>query len=61
MLILTFCVLDGFWYFTNGKDEDDGDIKSVSQEELFVPEVGWRYYDHGYFERTNFDNCRTIR
>ena len=24
-------IIDGFWYFTNGKDDDDGDIKSLNK------------------------------
>merc|ERR1712048_1362768 len=50
----------GFWYFTEKKDADDGQVKSLSKEAIFLPEVGWTYYDAGYFNRTNFDNCRTI-
>ena len=53
-------VIDSFWYFTNSKDDDEGDIKSLNEEQVFLPEVGWSYYDHGYFNRTNFDNCKTI-
>ena len=51
---------DKSWHFTNSKDADDGNIKSVSKEEVFLPEIGWTYYDPGYFNRTNFDNCKTI-
>ena len=53
--------IDGYWIFTNKKDDDEGDIKSLKKDQLFLPEVGWAYYDHGYFNRTNFDNCKTIR
>ena len=33
----------------------------MNKEQVFLPEVGWTYFDHGYFNRTNFDNCKTIR
>ena len=42
------------------KDADEGDVKSLGKEEIFLPEIGWTYYNQEYFTKNDFDNCKTI-
>ena len=35
-------------------------MKSGQKDEVFVPEIGWEFKDHSYFDN-DFDNCKTIR
>ena len=48
------------WYITNDIDAEEGDLKSGQKGEVFVPEIGWEFFDHSYFDN-DFDNCKTIR
>ena len=40
---------------------EDGNIRSISEGDVFVPQQGWQYYDSSYFDVYNFDKCLTER
>ena len=48
------------WYITNVIDAEEGDLKSGQKDEVILPEIGWEFKDHSYFDN-DFDNCKTIR
>ena len=48
------------WYITNDIHAEEGDLKSGQKDEGFVPDLGWKFKDHSYFDN-DFDNCKTIR
>ena len=51
---------DDTWYITNDIDAEEGDLKSGQKDEVFVPDLGWKFLDHSYFDN-DFDNCKTVR
>ena len=57
-----FYMIEGeFWYFSNDLFAEEGNIRSISEGDMSVPQQGWQYYDHSYFDVNNFDECRTDR
>ena len=51
---------DDTWYITNDIEAEEGDLKSGQKDEVFVPDLGWEFLDHSFFDN-DFENCKTIR
>ena len=56
--MMIFLLISGeFWYITHDLSDEEGEIRSINEGEVLVPEYGWNFFDHSYFEVNNFDNC----
>ena len=49
---------DDTWYITTDVYGEEGEIRSLQKEDIFVPQLGWEFIDQSYFDN-NFDTCKT--
>ena len=51
---------DSHWVVYSEVSNDLAYIKSKKKDLIFLPELGWQYFDSDY-DHSNFTDCTTVR